>query len=102
MANLLLRTDQPSAALDLAREALSLEPDAEPNFVTLGKVWTRLNDFLNAIHSFENAVRLRPTGVAARYQLYRLYLKAGDPAAAEKQLAAYQEIVATYRTTDSR
>jgi tetratricopeptide (TPR) repeat protein len=96
LANLFLRINRSGEALALAREAISLEPDVSANHLILGKVLALMEDVPHAIQEFQAAVRLSPTGAAARYQLYRLYVKAGDRLAAQRERTAYQEIISTY------
>lgn len=98
LAQLCLRTERLDEALALAREAVSLEASSNANHLTLGKVLARNEDIAGAIRAVRRATQLKPSDSVARYQLYRLYLKAGDRAAAEKELAVYREQIATYRT----
>jgi tetratricopeptide (TPR) repeat protein len=97
LAQLCLRTERVGEALVLAREAVSLDAAAGANHLTLGKVLAGKGDLSGAIRAVRRAAELDPSDSVARYQLYRLRLKAGDRAAAEKELAVYQELIATYR-----
>ena len=62
----------------------------------LGKALTQKGDPRAAVAELRRAARLNPTGEAARYQLYRLYLRLGDRESAETELTAFREILAIY------
>jgi Flp pilus assembly protein TadD len=97
LANLCLRSDRSDQALMLANEAVAMETSVGENHFVLGKVLAQQGDTSGAVRELQRATQLDPTNASARYQLYRLYLKAGDHEAGEMELAAYRELVATYR-----
>ena len=97
LAVLYLRTGQDDESLMLANEAVAMEANVAENHLVLGKVLSHRGDTSGAIRELEQAAILDPTDARVRYQLYRLHVKAGNLEAGKLDLAAYQELVATYR-----
>lgn len=97
LAQLCLRTERSSEALAFASQAVSLDPAAAANHLTLGKVLASRGDTQGAIRAVRRAIEIDSSDSAGRYLLSRLYLKAGDRDSSERELAAYRELIATYR-----
>lgn len=95
LARLYMRTGRSKEALPLAREAVRLDAGSEANHLLLGKVLAQEGDTSAAIVELRKAVQLSPAAEGTRYQLYRLYLRLGDRESAERELAAFREILAT-------
>jgi tetratricopeptide (TPR) repeat protein len=94
MARLLL-DENPEAALDFAKKAVSLQPEEYSNHVILAKVHERLGNISDAIREAETATAQNPNDSTSRYALYKLYRQAGDPRAAQA-LKAFQEVKTLY------
>jgi Flp pilus assembly protein TadD len=93
----LMLDDDPSAALDLARRAVSLEPNEPSNHLLLARVYERLGKLPEAVHEAQLAVAQNSTDAATRYALYKLYRASGDSRAA-KELTTFNEITKLYGT----
>lgn len=94
MARLLL-DEKPEAALDLAKKAVSLQPDEYSNHVVLSKAYERLGNLPDAIREAQTATARNQNDSTSRYALYKLYRQAGDPRAAQA-LKEFQEIKTLY------
>lgn len=87
-APLLIRLGQASEALDRARRAAGLAPDAGEAHSALGRVLAVCDRLGEAKEAFREALRLEPLSGAARFNLAWLEFTAGNPNAARRLLAA--------------
>jgi tetratricopeptide (TPR) repeat protein len=72
----LLLDENPRAAADFARRAISLEPAESSNHLLLEKAYERLGDVSQAIREARTAAAQNPTDSSAVYTLYKLYRRA--------------------------
>ncbi len=86
MAVLLLRKEQPSAAVTHARQAVAIWPDYAKAHYNLGNALRQIDQPALAIASFQQAVSILPGYAKARYNLGVTLLEQGKPDAAVAQL----------------
>jgi len=76
----------------LLRDALTLDPTFAEAHLQLGILLATQSSYRDAIREYQSAARLKPSLAAAHYRLAQAYNRIGDKAAAEKELAVYQQV----------
>jgi tetratricopeptide (TPR) repeat protein len=92
LARICLRTGRVNEATSLAREAVQIEDSSAENHILFAKALTESEEVPAAITELRRALELSPSDERVRYQLYRLYLKLGDHAAAQRELDTFRKL----------
>ena len=84
------------AGLPLVEEhlkgAIELDPQMPEAHLELGALYAQQSRYPLAIEEYEAAIRLRPDLARAHYRLAQVYLRAGEKAAAQTELHAYEKL----------
>ena len=88
------RTGEPEKALELARQALELDPKSDAALFQQAKAQERLNLLPEAVASLEKAVALNPRSSAAYYVLANLYRRLGKADESQKALESFKRLEA--------
>jgi len=89
-------------AIKAFEEALSIKPDVESANQFLADCYVRKGDSGRATLCLKREIELRPTNLAARSDLVRLYLSTGDTTRAEAELKMIEQITRKRQTTKRR
>lgn len=76
-ANQLLSQGSPAEAVQVLKEALTLNPDDEDIHYNLGLAYTRLGQLDEAVHHYHEALRIFPNYVEAHNNLGNVLMRAG-------------------------
>jgi tetratricopeptide (TPR) repeat protein len=80
----------PRAARTLLEKAVRLDPKYGPAYVELGALAFQRGDFARAIEYYQHAIAANPQLSEAHYRLSLAYKRAGDDAAAKREMDTYQ------------
>ena len=98
LGRFLLGNAATTAEIEAARRSLltsaSLAPDLPPVSLLLGESYARQRDWNNARKWLETARRLAPNDYRVAFGLARVYGRLGDAAAASRETARHQKILA--------
>ncbi len=90
----LLASADTAGAMEVAREAASLNPDVPDALLMLGEALMVSGHLPTAIAEFQRALRLDPQSEVARLALGRAWLEAGEPEKALEQFHAVETAAA--------
>jgi len=96
MSRLRLLENKPQDALDYAKGAVKLSPEAASSHKALAKAYDALGRPDDAIPEWELAAKFDPTDASPYFHLYRTYLASGDEAKAKAAYAKFKRLSATY------
>lgn len=85
--------DRLEKATRYAEQAVSLAPDQEESWMTLGQCYAAKNQLAKAARCMEHAIDLEPGNGPAYLELGRLYARMGKTPASKEMLAKYQQYV---------
>lgn len=80
----------PRAAQTLLEKSVQLDPKYGPAYVALGTLAVQRGDFAQAIKNYQQAIAVSPQLSEAHYRLSLAYKRAGDNAAAKREMETYQ------------
>jgi tetratricopeptide (TPR) repeat protein len=80
----------PRAAQTLLEKSVRLDPKYGPAYVELGALAAKRGDFAQAIKDYQQAIAVSPQLSEAHYRLSLAYKRAGDDAAAKREMDTYQ------------
>jgi tetratricopeptide (TPR) repeat protein len=80
-------------AQSLLEQAIGLEPRFVEAHLELGNVYMAEEDNQRAVKELREAAQLAPEASTVHYQLAQAYQSAGQPIAADQELARYRELV---------
>jgi tetratricopeptide (TPR) repeat protein len=83
-------------ALDLAKQAVSLEPQLPDNQLELARVYDGLGQFSDAVTALKTSIALDPTQGAVYYRLFSLYRRLDDAKSADDARSGFQRATACY------
>jgi tetratricopeptide (TPR) repeat protein len=92
LAPLVMKRGNNDEALDLARQAVGLDPADPVCHVTLGRALLAKSQTAQSIAEFETAVKLSPGAAQAHFYLQQAYRRAGRDADARKQQAEFDRL----------
>ena len=98
LAAIALRLNEPDAARDSAKTAVSLSPDSPDAHYLLGRSYLESGDLPSAIRELETARTLAPGSPAVHFNLARAYAKAQRTEQAQKERAEFQRLNAQAST----
>jgi tetratricopeptide (TPR) repeat protein len=78
------------AAQTLLEKAVRLDPKNGAAYVALGALAVQRGDFAEAIKNYQKAIAVSPELSEAHYRLSLAYKRAGDDAAAKREMETYQ------------
>jgi tetratricopeptide (TPR) repeat protein len=80
----------PRAAQTLLEKSVRLDPKYGAAYVALGALAVQRGDFAQAIKDYQQAIAVSPQLSEAHYRLSLAYKRAGDDAAAKREMETYQ------------
>jgi tetratricopeptide (TPR) repeat protein len=80
----------PRAAQTLLEKSVRLDPKNAAAYVALGALAVQRDDFAQAIKDYQQAIAVSPQLSEAHYRLSLAYKRAGDDAAAKREMETYQ------------
>ncbi|HEY2821201.1 MAG TPA: tetratricopeptide repeat protein [Candidatus Acidoferrum sp.] len=80
----------PRAAQTLLEKSVRLDPKYGAAYIELGALAVQRGDFAQAIKNYQQAIEVSPQLSEAHYRLSLAYKRAGDAAAAKREMDAYQ------------
>jgi tetratricopeptide (TPR) repeat protein len=82
----------PRAAQTLLEKSVRLDPKYGAAYLELGAIAFQRNDFAQAIKDYQQAIAANPQLSEAHYRLSLAYKRAGDDAAAKREMETYQSV----------
>jgi len=92
----LLQNDEPRRALELARQAVELEPELAENRFVLGAVHEAAGRLEKAAEAFRAALELDPEDGKTHFRLFRLYQRLDRPQQAQAHRERFEALKAVY------
>jgi len=96
MSRLKLLQDKPGEALEYAKRAVELSPNAAGSHKALAKAYDALGRSADAIPEWEMTAKLDPTDSSPYFRLYRIYLASGNQEKAKAAYAKFKKLSSTY------
>jgi tetratricopeptide (TPR) repeat protein len=84
--------EKPEEVEALLNQALSLDPKLAEAYLELGILGIDQDNLSEALSAFKKAIGLNPTLEEAHYRLAQTYRRTGNPEAARKELAIYDQL----------
>ncbi len=88
----LLEDDAPRDALDLAQQAVALDPKSFKARFVLGKMYFKTEKFAESAKELETSRDLDPSSSAVRFALVRTYKSLGKEAEATREAAIFRRL----------
>ena len=96
VARVAMSTNRNAEALAYAQKAEAALPQEAEVHTILAKLYTTSGDLQAAVREWKTTESLDPANTSALYNLYRLYLKAGDGPLAKEALEQYKAVAKLY------
>lgn len=99
VARVAMSTNRNAEALTYAQKAEAALPQEAEVHTILAKLYTTAGDLQAAVQEWKATESLDPTNTGALYNLYRLYLKAGNDSLAKEAFDQYKAMSKLYGTS---
>lgn len=84
-------SDQPRIEAEL-KKSIALDPKLYLSYLTLGKLYVRMQRWADSATAFEEAIKLQPNSAEAYYQLGRVYIRLKRKSDSDIALAKFKEL----------
>lgn len=92
LSSVLMDLGRDEEALDILKQALTLDPDHSVPFVRLGRIYLKRKDFKRAKEAFEESIQINPFYPGIHVGLAKAYAELGDTDGSEKEREIAQDL----------